>query len=126
MIRRVAAPIPRFILASAIFFSIELLIIHSALFAWKPEILSPLIATDIIVGISLLYYFILVRTGRVPLISIFPVVLLCVRLAAFMVPGKHPDLITLLKLALPAAELVLMVVFVLKLRTVKAYYHRAL
>ena len=64
----------------------EIAIVRSAVFARNPDVASWGVTFDLTITIPLLYWFLLVRTGRARAITLAPVFVLCTSAAAIIVP----------------------------------------
>lgn len=91
-------------------------------FASRPELLGAAVTLDLVVGLPLVAYLLLVRRGRVRPVHLLPFALLGVLLARLIVPEAGRGLLHRMEWAVLAAELALVVLLVARLRRgVRAY-----
>jgi hypothetical protein len=89
------------------------LIMHSALFRAAPHVAAWGVTFDLAISIPLLYWFLIVRSGKAPAVTIVPVCIVGILLATALVPRAQQQFLGQLKLVvIPAAELLAVVTLV--------------
>ncbi|MCU1244360.1 MAG: hypothetical protein JWN02_270 [Acidobacteria bacterium] len=100
--RSLRNPAVLFGLAALTIVSCVLLIVRSRLFARNPDVAAWGVTFDLAITIPLVYYLIVVRRGRARALTLAPVVVICMALAALVVPrGQQQFLHQLRLLAMP-------------------------
>jgi hypothetical protein len=84
--------------------TIETLVVQSAGFARNPDLVSVGVMADLLVGIPVLYYCLIVRRLRVSPWSLITVFGLAAGLTTLILPGTDQPVVDLLRWALPLAE----------------------
>jgi len=88
-------------------------IMRSALFQAAPDVAAWGVTFDLAITIPLLYWFLVVRGGKAPAVTIVPVCILGILLATALVPRAQQQFLGQLKLVvIPAAELLAVVTLV--------------
>lgn len=99
--QRVRGPIG-FAVVAALCFLIDGLIVHSPLFAEKPDVLAAAASFDLTIGVTFLWWLIVVRTGHAAARTMVPVFLVSVAAAAATLPSGHRDVVQYMRyLAVP-------------------------
>lgn len=83
------APVPAFLAAAAALGAVALWILGSAGYAARPEVVAPALAVDLVVGLPLLGWLLLVRTGRADAIVLAPLAVVGMLLARWWIPEAH-------------------------------------
>ncbi|HRX04792.1 MAG: hypothetical protein KDI07_17510 [Anaerolineae bacterium] len=117
-------PLLLFALLAAALLAAEAWITGTADFAAHPEVLSLAVTADIVVAIPLLYYLLVVRRKRLPVITVAPVFVLSLIVAGKILPAAQHTYLDYAELVAPLVELSVLVVIALKLRTVAGHYRR--
>ncbi|NUO80412.1 hypothetical protein HUU05_10080 [candidate division KSB1 bacterium] len=97
---------------------VEIGIVASALFAQNPDMFAFAITCDIALVIPILYYFLAVRRKHVPPITLVPIFILSLVLAGLILPVEQHAYLDLLKLVIPALELLVLSYIVVKIRAI--------
>jgi hypothetical protein len=100
--RSLRNPAVLFGLAALTIISCALLLVRSRLFARNPEVAAWGVTFDLAITIPLVYYLVVVRRGRARAMTLAPVVVVCMAVAALVVPrGQQQFLHQLRLLAMP-------------------------
>jgi hypothetical protein len=102
------------------FYAIDGTLVHSPLFSRRPDALALAAAIDLTLGVTLCYWFLVVRPGHARLRTVLPVFLMSVAATAVTLPPGYRQLVVYARvLALPAevAILVLVVIGVRRAQT---------
>src|SRR5258708_38450301 len=86
-------PAQFFTLAAAAIVTICATILHTSLFTRNPELGAWGVTFDLAIPIPLIYYIAVVRTGAAKPITIAPVFVIGVALAAPLIPHRHQGLL---------------------------------
>lgn len=113
-----------FLAAAAALLAVEAWIVGTAGFAAQPPIISLAITLDIVVGVPLLYYMLMVRRKHLPIITLAPVFILALVIAGRILPPTQHTYLNWIELAAPLVELAVFAVVILKLRQVIGHYRR--
>ena len=119
----VAQPSPRnprfarvplaFIVVTALMYAIDGVLVHSARFNERPELLSEAASIDLTLGVTLAYYLLVVRRGLAAGRTLLPVFLASVLAARYTLPADHRDAVAYLRyLAVPFEVAVLALIVV--------------
>jgi hypothetical protein len=92
-----------FAFAAALFFVVDGAIVHSDVFARRPDLLAGAASFDLTVGVTLVYWLFVVRPGHAALRTTLPVFLASVAAAALVLPSGHRDFVRYIRyLGVPA------------------------
>ena len=92
-----------FAVVATLFFAIDGAIVHSEFFARRPDLLAAAASFDLTIGVSLVYWLLVVRPGHAGLRTMLPVFLVSVGAAALVLPSGHRDFVRYIRyLAFPA------------------------
>ena len=80
-----------FIVVAAVMFAVDGAIVHSPKFAERPELLSQAASIDLTLGVTLVYYLLVVRRGLAATRTILPMFLASIIAARFVVPAGYRD-----------------------------------
>ena len=101
-------PLLGFGLALTIIYPVAVFVAGTVPRVERPDVLATAVTLDLTVIVPLLYYGLLVRRNRWPLITVAPVFLLSLLAASFVVPADHQGLLQALKYLAAPAELLLL------------------
>ena len=97
-----------FALAAALFFVVDGVIVRSEVFARRPDLLAGAASFDLTIGVTLVYWLLVVRPGHAALRTTLPVFLASVAAAALVLPAGHRDFVRYIRyLGIPAELAVL-------------------
>ena len=95
-------------------------IVRSRAFAANADVAAWGVTFDLTISIPVLYWFLIVRSGKAPAFSVAPVFLVGAAIAAFLLPRGQQEFLRELKFfAIPAAEVVLIAALVQRLRRMR-------
>jgi hypothetical protein len=114
-----------FIMAVAALCTVELWVVTSPSFPPNSAIFGFVITADLLLGIPLLFYGLVVRPSRLPPITIAPIFLLAVVIAGYILPPAGRSYLNMLILLVPLVELALLCVVVWKVRGIYQHYRHA-
>ena len=96
-----------------------IVIARSRAFAANPDVAAWGITFDLAVSIPLLYWFFVIRSGHARPLTVAPVFLIGLTLAAFVVPQSQQQFLGQLRLFVaPAAELLLVAALIGRIRRI--------
>ncbi|GEM_PF-1353495 len=75
----------------------------------RPDIVAFAITGDVLLGLPVLYYFLMARRNHFPILTVVPVTIVAYFLLRLILPPGHRSHLELLALAAPAVEVVLVV-----------------
>lgn len=102
-----------FIVVALMFYAIDGAIVHSPVFAEQPGLLAGAASFDLTLGVTLMWWLMVVRRGRAPFRSLLPVFVASVAAAMVTLPAGHRDLLHDLRyLAIPCELAVMMAIVV--------------
>jgi hypothetical protein len=84
----------------------------------RPDILAIAITIDLVVGVPLLYYLLLVRKNILPLYGVVPLGVLTLVAIRFILPASEQSFLRLSEFLIPAIELVVAVFLLIKIRRI--------
>lgn len=87
--RATPADLPAFLVCAAALCGSSLLVLGSSGYAARPGVVAPAVAADLVLGLPLLGYLFLVRTGRVDGLALAPLAVLGMVLSAWWIPQGH-------------------------------------
>lgn len=91
-----------FIAVALLFYSIDGAIVHSPVFAEKPDLLAAAVSFDLTLGVTLAWWLMVVRPGHAVVRTILPVFVASIAAAMLTLPAGHRDLLRDLRyLAIP-------------------------
>lgn len=90
--QRLRGPIG-FAVVATLFFLIDGAIVHSDVFARRPELFAAAASFDLTIGISVVYWLLVVRTGNAGARTMLPVFLVSIAAAALVLPAGHRDFV---------------------------------
>jgi hypothetical protein len=106
--RHPTIPLAAFGLLLAAIYAAELLVVGPRLLPHRPELGEGAITFDLVVGVPLLFYLLVVRTTRVPAVTLVPVFLGSLFGTSLVLPDEHHGYLDLLgRLVIPAELLLL-------------------
>jgi hypothetical protein len=114
-----------FLIAVIALSAAELWVVSSPSFPANSALFGPVVALDLIVGIPLLYYGLVMRPYRLSPLSLPPIVLLSFLLADYILPSANRSYLDLVWLLVPLLELAAIAVFAWKARQVYGRYRQA-
>lgn len=117
-------PLPIFILLAASLFLFEYGIAVSSRLPAEADIVEAAIAIDLLVGIPLLGYLLLVRTRRAPLGVVALLFLAALALANFILPASRQTYLDRVEIIAPLVELTLLALLAIKFRHIRAIYRQ--
>lgn len=117
-------PLPIFILLAASCFLFEYGIAISPRLPAEAGIVEAAIAIDLLVGVPLLGYLLLVRTRRAPLGVVALLFLAVLALANFILPASRQTYLDRVEIIAPLVELTLLTLLALKFRHLRAAYRQ--
>ena len=113
-----------FLAIAAALLAVEAWIVNRADFPSQPGVVSLAVTLDIVLGLPLLFYLLLARYKRLPLITLAPVFVVSLMIAGHLLPPGHHTYLSWIELAVPLVELTVLAVVSLKLRQVVGHYRR--
>lgn len=113
-----------FLAVTAVMLAVEVWVVSLANFAAQPNIIPLAVTVDIVVGVPLLYYGLVVRRKRLPLITLAPVFFLSLLSAGRILPPAQHTYLNWVELAVPVVELAVLAVIAFKLRQIVGHYRR--
>ena len=111
-----------FLAIAAALLAVELWIVNTAGFAAQPAMVSLAVTLDIVIGAPLLFYLLVVRRKRLPLITLAPVFVLSLIIAGRILPPAQRTHLNGIELAVPFVELAVLAVVAFKLRQIIHHY----
>lgn len=118
-------PTPLLFLAIvAALLAIETWIVGRAEFPSQPGVVSLAVTLDIVLGVPLLFYLLVVRRHRLPIIALAPMFLLSLVIAGRILPPPQHVYLNWIELAVPLVELAVLAVVTFKLRQMVGHYRR--
>jgi hypothetical protein len=114
-----------FVLLALALLAIESWIATSAHLAQNPDVLALAVTVDLTIGIPALYYLLVVRLKRVPLITVAPVFLLSLLAARFILPPSNHFYLNQVEGVVPLVELAALLYLASRVRTIARYYPQA-
>lgn len=102
--------------------AVEFTVVRSAIFAREPALLSLAVTFDLLVILPLLYYGLVVRRGRAPVLTLVPVLFASAGLAHLILPPSGRTHLARVEALLPFAEFALLPFAVLRARAVVRVY----
>ncbi len=113
-----------FLAIAAALLAIEVWVVSLADFAVQPNVIPLAVTVDIVVGLPLLFYLLVVRRRRLPLLTLAPVFILSLVAAGRILPPAQHTYLHWIELAVPLVELTVLAIITLKLRQVVGHYRR--
>ncbi len=101
-------PIAAFVLLLAAIYAAELLVVGPQLLPTRPELGAGAITFDLVVAVPVLFYLLVVRTMRLPAVTLVPVFLGSLFGASLVLPEEHRRYLDLLGRLVVPAELLLL------------------
>lgn len=117
-------PLPIFLLLAAGLVLLEYWIAVSPRLPTEAAVVEAAITVDLLVGIPLLGYLLLVRTRRAPLAAIALIFLAVLALANFILPPARQTYLDRVEIVAPLVELTLLALLALKFRRIRAIYRQ--
>lgn len=114
-----------FIIAAVALCTIELWVANSPYFPHNTTVLAFAITADLLLGIPLLFYGLVVRPNHLPSITLAPVFLLAVVIAGYILPSTGRSYLDMAKTLVPLIELTILCVVVWKSRDIYQHYRHA-
>ena len=91
-----------FIAVALLFYVIDGAIVHSPVFAEKPDLFAAAVSFDLTLGVTLAWWLMVVRPGQAAVRTILPVFIASIAAAMLTLPAGHRDLLRDLRyLAIP-------------------------
>ncbi|WP_338874599.1 hypothetical protein WBJ53_03175 [Spirosoma sp. SC4-14] len=103
---------------------LEIAVVRSAAFQQKPDWVALGLTFDMLIGLPLLYYFLLVRRLKVPLRSLFGIFGLALSLTALILPTNYQQFVGLLRRSLLLVELGIVGYALLRINQIRRYYRQ--
>ncbi|HVZ41730.1 MAG TPA: hypothetical protein VHI13_20785 [Candidatus Kapabacteria bacterium] len=119
---RRAHPILLFGFLALAMITAEFAIVHSSAFASSPRLLSLAVTADLALILPALYYLLGVRRGRLPVVTIAPVVLLAAGLASFLLPPEQHGWLEIVHYLTIPMEGVLLACTIVRIRRARRTY----
>lgn len=95
-------------MSAAAIIGLSIVVLRSHLFATNPDVAAWGVTFDLTISIPLLYWFFVVRSGKVRPLTVLPVFLIGTMIATRLIPGSQQQFLRQLGLVVvPAAELLL-------------------
>lgn len=98
--------------------SIEWIIVHSAAFTKKPDLLSLGITLDLVLGLPVLYYFLVIKKARISRATLLVILVLSGLLATAVLPNQYHRYLTHWEKLIMLAEIGVFAMVLIKARTV--------
>lgn len=117
--------IPLFLVAAALLCAAELWAASSAGFLQHTSVFAFAITADLLVGLPLLFYGLIVRPLRLAPITVIPVLLLAIVIAGVIVPPAGQTYLDRVRLLVPLLELTLLATVVWRTRGIVRAYRAA-
>lgn len=117
-------PLPTFLLLAAALFIFEYWVAITPRLPAGADLIGIAIAADLLIGVPLLGYFLLVRTKRAPLPVLALLFLATLALANFILPASRQTYLNRVEYIAPLVELTLLVLLALKFRHIRRYYRQ--
>lgn len=117
---------PIFVFAFSLLFiyAVDITAARSALFNAKPHLLAVALLIDLALVVPLLYYYCIIRTGRLPLLTIAPVTMFGVLVASIVLPAEATNDLRNIKYLAALPELIIAVYAFSKAKgTLQIYRH---
>lgn len=118
----ISSPLVMFALLAVALLAAESWIAGTADFAAHPDVLALAVTADIVVGIPLAYYLLVVRRKGLPAITVAPVFILSLLAAGRILPAAHHTYLRYAELAAPLVELIVLIIVAAKLRQIVRHY----
>jgi hypothetical protein len=97
-----------FAFAATLFYVVDGAIVHSEIFARRPDLFTAAASFDLTIGVTLAYWLLVVRPGHAAVRTMLPVFLASVGTAALVLPSGHRDFVRDIRyLGIPAEIAVL-------------------
>jgi len=100
-------PLVRFGLLALGIYAVELLVVRSPMFPRNPDLAAGAVTFDLVICVPALYYLLVVRSGRLPAITVVPVFLASLFGASLVLPAGRGLPLDLMKYLVVPAELLL-------------------
>lgn len=113
-----------FLAIAAALLAFEVWIVNTAGFAAQPAVVSLAVTLDIVIGVPLLFYLLVARPKRLPLITLAPVFILSLLIAGRILPPTQRTYLNWIELAVPLVELAVLCVVAVKLRQIIRHYRQ--
>ncbi len=117
-------PLPIFLLLAAALFLFEYWVAVSPRLPAGADLINIAIAADLLFGVPLLGYLLLVRTKRAPLPVLALLFLATLALANFILPPSRQTYLNRVEYLAPLVELTLLILLALKFRHIRHYYRQ--
>lgn len=117
-------PLPIFFLLAGSLFFLEYWIAVSPRLPAGAAVVEAAITIDLLVGVPLLGYLLLVRTRRAPLAVVALLFLAALALANFILPASRQTYLDRVEIVAPLVELTLLTLLALKCRHIRAVYRQ--
>jgi hypothetical protein len=115
-----------FLVAAGLLLAAALLILRLPGYAASPEVVAPALAIDLVVGLPLLGWIFLVRTGKADVLVLAPLVILGLVIAEWWIPDAHLDVSRWGTTIALVAEGLVVLTLVLRGRTLRREYRARL
>lgn len=113
-----------FVLISIAIIALSAVIINSTLFGQQSNLISLGITLDLVLGIPLLYYFLISRKLNVPSVTALVVFLICIGIASLILPAENQLYLNKIKNILIITELILFIYLIIKAKAIISGYKR--
>lgn len=113
-----------FLAIAAALLAIEVWVVSLADFAIQPNVIPLAVTVDIVIGLPLLFYFLVIRRKRLPLLTLAPIFILALVAANRILPPAQHTYLSWIELAVPLMELIVLAVLALKLRQIIGHYRQ--
>ena len=101
---------------ATLFFLIDGAIVHSEVFARRPDLLSAAASFDLTIGVTFVYWLLVVRPGHAGPRTMLPIFLVSVAAAAVVLPPGHRDVVRYIRYLGIPAEVAVMGLIVIGVR----------
>ena len=122
-IRTLAPPAALFLAASTVFVLLVLALVSSSAYAMEAARVGPAVLVDLTIGLPILGYVFLVRTGRIHVGVLVPLALTGLAVGWLTVPDAELHLADAVRTLAMALEGGLLVLLVLRVRRIRRYRH---
>ncbi|MCB0201136.1 MAG: hypothetical protein KDI03_13785 [Anaerolineae bacterium] len=121
---RIGNPLLLWALLAAGVLATEVWITGTNGFSAQPDVVALAVTADIVVGIPLAYYLLVVRRKGLPVITVAPVFVLSLIMAGRILPAEQHTYLNYAELVVPLVELSVLAFIALNLRKVASHYRR--
>lgn len=125
MLAKRRTPIFLFAFSLLFIYAVDITVVRSALFNAKPRALSAALLIDFALVVPILYYFCVIRTRRVPMLTIVPVMLLGIAAAFIVLPSEAANNLQNIKYLAVLPELAIAVYLFSKAKSTLQIYRHA-